>query len=63
MNGNSRHGLKTVAQSMLAVGIAAMGIGLAAGWTSHNWFTMGCGGLVIAGVVLYVKALKKQSRY
>jgi hypothetical protein len=24
---------------------------------------MGCGVLVIAGVVLYVKALKKQSRY
>ena len=48
---------------MLAVGIVAMGIGLTAGWTSHNWFTMGCGGLVIVGVVLYVKALKKQSRY
>ena len=63
MNGNSRHGLKTAALSMLAVGIVAMGIGLIAGWTSHNWFTMGCGGLVIAGVVLYVKALKKQSRY
>ena len=45
------------------LGAALLPLGYALGWTDNNAFTLSAAALVVAGAVLHVYFLKKDSKY
>lgn len=48
---------------LLYGGVLLLAIGWALDWLNHNWYLFLCLALVLAGVVLHVWRLKRESRY
>ncbi len=57
-----RH-LKGIGLGLVALGALTLVASQLAGWTDHNWVQLAGLGLIVAGIVGHVAALKGESRY
>ena len=55
--------IKNIGLIAVYIGVLFMAISFFAGWTTHNWVTLSCLMLIIAGVVFHIIMEKRQSKY
>ena len=55
--------MKYAGIAAIMLGVLLLVLGFFFGWTTHNWFLIPCLLFVIAGAIIHVVVMKKESKY